>query len=657
MEPATFSKHVAPGVYQIKETGGLVTTSVDRHLADGTMLSAPENGHLLATIDAIILAEYPAAPTIVGQQGASITLLVSSFATLVQWMKARGTHYFGHLTDVDLRRFIFDSSCGLDAVLKSQERLRSVIEEKRQQTPAWSPDFTAVLVAVGISPSQGTRLPAATALWQRFRETGKVPDVQHLPSRQVTTGVLWGRAKCFQLLWRYRKHVADGLSFAPSAGDIAKHVNSHGKPTGHTRELPVDYVCNLVGLAFTWLYEYGPQLAQVQRLLANMPTATGPRQVLLHKTLNEFNAIAASRDWPLRLQTTKDKPKESHVSWNVAVGTFLPTACFVICGIFTARRLAELVSIRTQSLMGTVETGYWYSSYVAKRAKDDAFPCTRSVADSIRALADLMKLRGIDERLPAFSAIRGTGRLGQRLRNALARFGKMVKVDPSDVHSEWRLAPHQFRKIFVLIYRWKYDHPVLIALSVYLGHVNQKHINVYTNSKAWKRDHYEAGKQFTLEKLRDIALGNVEPKGIFGKSLKRAVARALAQVELADESELMAVLRQLIEDRRLDLKATLWGYCGARSAHSNLRRAACATEEDVRSKTSIDPEKSSEEKCAGCLFFCTNSSRRAHWVTKSERLSKSVAAAREGSMVQNKMRERLVIIQRFTRNNFQEGDK
>jgi hypothetical protein len=336
----------------------------------------------------------------------------------------------------------------------------------------------------------------------------------------------------------------------------------------------------------------------------------------------------------------------------VATSTLLPVACFIICGIFTARRMTELVSIRSQSLEGDRQTGYWYSGYLGKRAKEQkGYPCTLSVADSIRALAYLKELRGIDED-EAFAAIRGTQRLGQRLRNGLSRFGRMVTEGLPDGMPHWNLAAHQFRKIFALIYRWRYDHPSLIALSVYFGHVSLKHIKPYTSSVEWRRDYQEAGEQFTLEKVRDIALGKVDPKGIFGKSLQRAIARALAQVELADESEQVAVLTRFIRDRQIDLRANRWGYCGAKGAHSNLRRAACSTPEVVRSKATIDPERSSEEKCAGCLFFCTNSSRRVHWVTKSELLRTSATAAPAGSMAQTVMFQRLEVIERFTRNNF-----
>lgn len=649
MQSANFSKHVAAGQYQIKETGGVITASVDRLLADGSMLSAPENEHLLATIDAIILAEYPSAPSAVGQQGTSVTLLVSNFGILVQWMKVRGIHYFGHLTEVDLLNFIYDSSCGLDAVLKSQELLSEVLQGRKRDRPAPPVDFLQALAEAGIPSTQKARLPAARAMFDKFLASGEVPPRQNLAPRRITTGVLWGRANTFERLWLYRDRVADGLSFDPSRGDIAKHIKRWGKPIEGTRTLPVDYTCNLVGMAFNWLYEYGPMLANVQRALANQPTKKAAREEYLKKTLTDFNLDAASRGWPIRLQTTRDKAKQDHFSWFVATGTYLPVACFVLCAIFTARRMTELVSLVFERLQGDAKTGYWFTSYVGKRAKYDAFPCSSSVADSIRALAYLMELRGVDKNEPVFSAIRGEGRLSQRLRNALAGFGRLVKSEDGD---DWQLAPHQFRKVFALIYRWRYDHPSLIALSVYFGHVNPRHIRPYIDSKEWKRDNLEAGKQFTLAKLRDIAHGKVKPKGIFGKTLERAVARALSQVELADESEQLTVLTQLIERRQLDLRATLWGYCGVRSVHSNLRRAACVTQEDIRSKVTVNPEKSSEDKCAGCFFFCTDTSRRVHWVDKSDRLRIAVVNAPDRSMAKRAMQQRLHTIESFTRNNF-----
>ncbi len=650
MQSATFSKQVAPGQYQIKETGGVFTASVDRVLSDGSMLSSPENEHLLATIDTIIMAEYPAAPTELGQQGTSVTGHISSFGILVQWMKVRGIHYFGHLTDEDLRSFIYDSSCGLDAVLKSQELLSEVLQGHERNGTTPPADLLQALAEAGIPSTQKAWLPAASALFESFRETGKVAPIRELTPKRITTGVLWGRARTFQHLWSYRDRVADGLSFEPSLGNIAKHVKRWGKPIEGTRTLPVDYTCNLVGMAFTWLYEYGPMLADVQRVLAHQPADRADREAHLEKTLSDFNAASAGRGWPIRLQTNRDKPKSDHISWFVATSTYLPIACFVLCGIFTARRMTELVSIVSERLKGNGKTDHWFTSYVGKRAKYDAFPCTWSVADSIRALAYLMELRGLDKGEPVFSAIRGKGRLGQRLRNALARFGRLVKSEDGE---DWQLAAHQFRKIFALIYRWRYDHPSLIALSVYFGHVNPKHIRPYINSKEWKKDNLDAGKQFTLAKLRDIALGKVKPRGIFGKMLERAIARELARVELADESEQVSVLSNLVERRQLDLRATAWGYCGVRSVHSNIRRAACATNKEIRSKATIDPEKSSEDKCAGCFFFCTDQSRRAHWVSKSNRLSTAIVSAPRDTMVKRAMQERYHKIESFTRNNFE----
>lgn len=650
MPSSTFFKHVALGQYQIKETGGVVKASVDRLLADGSMLSAPENGHLLATIDAIILAEYPAAPTTVGQQGASVAGLVSSFGILVQWMKVRGIHYFGHLTGEDLRNFIYDSSCGLDRVLQSQERVGSMLEKHKVSGTAAPMDLTSALVEAGIPSTQHAFLPAARSLFAAFIAKGELPELRQLAPKQVSIGALRSRVTAFQLLWRYRGRFADGLSFEPSLGDIAKLIKRWGKPAVGTRTLPVDYACNLVGMAFNWLYEYGPFLAEVQRVLAFRPLTQKDQRAHLAKTMSDFNVVAASRGWPIRLQT-KPGQNPDHITWYVATSTHLPVACFVICGTFTARRMTELVSLNYDRLQGDAQTGHWFTSYVGKRAKYDAFPCTWSVADSIRALAYLKELRGVDTDNAVFAAIRGTGRLGQRLRNALANFGKLVK---SDDGADWQLAAHQFRKLFALIYRWRYDHPSLIALSLYFGHVNLKHMRSYTNSKEWKRDNMEAGKQFTLAKLRDVALGKVKPKGIFGKSLERAITRALSQVELADESEQLPVLTRLIEQRQLDLRATLWGYCGVKSAHSNLRRAACVTAEDVRSKATVDPETSSEDKCAGCLFFCTDESRQEHWRGKSNRLHIAIVNAPAETMAKRVMQERHRRIESFVRNNFQQ---
>lgn len=655
MQSATFSKYISPGVYQVKETGGMFTVSVDRLLADGTMLSSPENGHLLSTIDAIVESEYPAAPSTAEQQGTSVAGLVSNFSLLVQWMKVRGYHYFSHLTSSDLHDFLYDSACGLDVVLRSQERILEVIEHHKSRGKQSPTGFLDMLAEAGLPPSGSRRLPAAKALFESFATTGKIPDPLELRPQQVTTSALFGRARPFQLLWEHRDSVADGLSFLPSVADIAKCVKKYGKPLGSTRTLPINYVCELVGLAFTWVYEYGPLLAELLRVMELQPSKQDESRLFLHEKLADFNVIAASKDWSLRLRTTKSGSDADTLNWFVAASTFLPIACFIICGIFTARRMTELISIQSKSLSGNRVTGYWHSSYVGKRAMNDDFPCTQSVADAIRALAYLKSIRGIRAGSSVFAAIRGKGRLSSRLRNALKGFGALVQCDLPGGATHWSLAAHQFRRMFALIYRWRYDHPSLIALSVHFGHMNLKQIKAYTSSKEWMRDNQEAGRQFTLEKVRDIALGKVEPKGILGKSLHKAISRRLAQVELVDEDEQDVALNQLISDRQMDLRATQWGYCGAKGVQSNLRRAACSNPDVVRSKANVDPETSSEDKCAGCMFFLTDISRRSHWMRKAEHLRAAAGAAPEGSMAQHLMSRRSEIIERFARNNFTEG--
>lgn len=645
MQQLWINKQIGPGVYQIKETGGVVKASVDRLLADGSMLSAPENAHLLATIDAIIVGEYPTAPVTVGQQGTSIGLLAGHFGVLVQWMRVRGLNYFGHLTSADLQSFIYDSSCGLDTVLKSQERLSLVLAAVKQNKLVMPASFSDALREAGIPTTQSARLPDARTLFNRFIEIGDIPPHSSPTPNRITESVLWGRANTFRLLWIYRNRVEDGLSFEPSSEDISKHIKRFGRPTDSTRTLPIDYMCKLVGMAFTWVYEYGPLLADIYSTRSHPQSPKN--RLYKKKQILEFNAHAQMKGWSIRLRT--DKKNKDELSWQLAARTFLPTACFVICGIFTARRVSELVSLRPESLGGNSKTGYWISSYVAKRAKNDTSPCTKSVADAIGTLVQLMEIRGINKNQPVFEAINGNARLSQRLRNGLARFGKLVNTEDAE---QWALAPHQFRRIFALIYRWQYDHPSLIALSVHLQHLNPKKTHAYTNSKEWKRENQEINKQFTLEKLRNIALGEVKPSGIYGKSLERAISRAIAQIELLDESEQESALTMLIEQRQLELRATIWGYCGAKSVHSNLRRAACTNGDDIRSKAFVDQEKSAEEICAGCLFFATDNSRKAHWQKKSEILLTAANNAPPESIVQNKIRERHQIIERFVRNNF-----
>lgn len=641
------------GIYSIKETAGSFTASANRLLADGTDLFSPENRHLLITIDTIIHAEFPALPDNVAQKGSGVPSRLTSFALLVQWMKVRQIHYFCHLSPNDVYQFVIDSAGGLDKLLLGPERMQALLSEIGDFKRDKSLRFTDALTLCGISPAQSSKLPMTKRTFNNFFEGKKSANSKAAhESFQLSISSLWMRARTLVLLWEYRTEIPDALAFEPSSSELARIVKEYGAPAGSTKSMPVEVATSAVSLAFQWVYEYGPALHQVEVKVKNLPS-NHHKSKMLREILDQFNELAEQRSWTLRLCTQKRShlPSNFH-SHMVAARTILPAASFVLCAIFTARRIAELLSVHGGSLHGSVDTGFWITTYTGKRATDSPKPCTRSVAYTISQLIEQMKLHEISLDKSVFSVTRNKGRLRAFIARALRDFSSLISYDDEDF--TWNLAPHQFRRIFALIYRWRYDHPDLLALSVYFEHTDFKQIYSYTNDPEWRRINQEEALRFTAAKMQSIALGHIEPKGIFGRSLKKLVERELSRIQLTEERGLAGAMEDLAERRHLELKATRWGGCWAKSALSNLKRAACTSSDQVQARATIEPENSSEEVCAGCLFFMTEESRAPHWRAKTASLQQSASAAPPGSMVETRLKQRLHVIERFSRNVFGE---
>lgn len=470
--------------------------------------------------------------------------------------------------------------------------------------------------------------------------------------KPLARNTLYTRVKSFQLLWKYRDVVPDAIKFEPSLADINKLVKKYGHQDGSTHTIPIAAAGKLVAAAFQWVYEFGPALSELERSFAE-PEVDSKRQRVMPK-LESFNQIACAKGWNLALTSKSNLGLPSALLWYLATRTLLPAACFILCCTFTARRLSELLSMTTNSLSGSVETGFWLTSYIAKRDKVETTPCTRSVADSMQTLHRLLVIRGSQKEL-LFSVFRGRN-MKRFAANALKSFAELVRAT-DESGNVWSFAPHQFRRLFALCYFWRYDDPSLAALSFHFQHMNLKQIRAYVNDAEMRRYHLEEGERFTLSKMRAIALGKVNAAGILGKTLKKRIEQLRQQLELTDEDGLTRALERNIHLRKLTLHPTPWGFCGAKESSSNLRRAACNKNADssLKSNELVEPMESAEETCAGCIFHMTDDTRKPHWEAQINSLKRSIEACPKDGLVADALRGRLMIIERFTRNAFGQG--
>jgi hypothetical protein len=122
---------------------------------------------------------------------------------------------------------------------------------------------------------------------------------------------------------------------------------------------------------------------------------------------------------------------------------------------------------------------------------------------------------------------------------------------------------------------------------------------------------------FTEQKIASIAHGLVNFSGVYGKKLAKLIQRMIPSIELTTEQDVERKIRRIVEEQKLHLKATPWGFCGCSSAPSHRRRAACQKKDCASRAIDFDgrpdPTGSDEERCSRCFFFYADSTRVPHW--------------------------------------------
>jgi hypothetical protein len=325
-----------------------------------------------------------------------------------------------------------------------------------------------------------------------------------------------------------------------------------------------------------------------------------------------------------------------------AIRTFLPIACFIAIGVLSARRRTELLTLRKDAVKGTREYGYWLDTYIGKtKRENDLVPVPEVVAKAVK----LMNHFGTYVRSSANKFIFLThaprkrvkpdkqlqsemlGKIDQRI-DAFAKATGNPYVFGSVGWRPWHYSCHQLRKLFAILYVWRYDAGDLSSLSYHLRHFSLEMTLTYLKDTEMIR--LLGGEMFRLaaRKTQAMLQGHLHPAGTFGKKLSRMVERLRPKVRLASDADVERQLLELMKETGTALKANPWGFCACKATPSNIRRAACQQKDCRSGKLGADgrPDHtgSDEVRCSGCLFFFTDETRHAHWQDAETKLERGL---------------------------------
>jgi integrase len=522
-----------------------------------------------------------------------------------------------------LEDFLEKSATGLDSLIDARSKIWRAMESLEER--------------YGISYLQSVRLG-------EIFETARVPFAwnSHLPGAALSIKQYIGGAKKIPQ-WNevgklkvssLRRRAAAVVKLYPyleddDSDDFSSLVKLEGGVSEKTELIPSAVALRFLDKSVIWVVKIIPKVLEYAEAVErykkkhhgknSFELAEEKRRLLqvLNKALKDY--------LPRPIISCPKYAGAGQLHIGLVIRVLAPTACAIVIGAFTARRTGELESLRRGACIGDDATGYWIQTIIEKTLqRDDLTPCPRIVVEAVRLLeimnADWYARTG-DEYLFSVPFLSSEGASEFRFGKNMNRFADIVgvkKYSKGGRDLEWSYSPRQLRKLFAVMYVWRYDAGDISALSYHLRHFSIKTTLGYCRDPELSKEIAAQVSALTVKKLTDTAQGIVRLAGIYGKRLTSLVNRLLGTIRLTTERDVEKQLAQLANDRKIVLKATPWGYCGCSAAPSHLRRASCQRADNP--SRAIDPEDgapdatgSDETRCAGCLFFATDQTRAEWW--------------------------------------------
>lgn len=222
-----------------------------------------------------------------------------------------------------------------------------------------------------------------------------------------------------------------------------------------------------------------------------------------------------------RIRSQHSSSEIEGVSLNKAVHHFLPVACLLVIYAFTGRREVEVRSMRKGCCWDT-QVGPVIRMYSAKYHQEyKNFPTTRLVKKAVEILeliTEPLRVQTGDDsivNIPSLYEQQNSDVIGSKHINEFAEF---IGLQTETV-KEWSLSEHQFRRLFAIMYFYRYDKSDLATLSWHLRHTDFNTTMVYLTDADFQLVMQEVSLQFA----NDVAN---EPSEYGGKMKEELIAFA-----------------------------------------------------------------------------------------------------------------------------------
>ncbi len=583
------------------------------------------------------------------------------------WMARNGIYKFSELTPNDFNELSVElAATGWWGVLDYDSAFQSMLAEAKvdQKTlngllgagkAKWSSlNYDFLKLKLGL-PFPSTQIPmffreGLTSLWgdKRPNPKGLGFSVGNSPDSLQDTfsgiNLLALHPQCF-----------DGINFLPFpfASKLAKQLKHNSIPNRtDTISLP-DAIC-IFKEATKWVYVLSPAIISI---------VTAVREVL-EKIAHDFDLLnhdgrgsKSTRFNTIVKRTIEDQYRQLKLNYNFPYDSLnfayganslkglihtLQTASFILIAINHGRRLNEIIGkdLPYGLYRGCVtDNGYLIPNfnieiYIEKTIQDySQFSCNQVVADCVNVLEKLFELirplnssvktapvNLADKRKEKLFKVRNfsvAGFLGETENYDFSENSKELFRLSSVQHSIINNRAHPFRRLFALLYMYRFDHPELIALQNHLRHISPEATHIYISSgngelsseiqnrlnNLANRENvdldaelHNTSVEYLRNKITDILEGQLVG-GYFPRLVSKLIVRLNTDARFIEDSisAKSCKLTEAIVNRGFMPIPMSTGVCMVGKSKHTRKIASCYE------NNQLNPSKASPETCSKCV--------------------------------------------------------
>lgn len=369
---------------------------------------------------------------------------------------------------------------------------------------------------------------------------------------------------------------------------INKYLSGNKNIENRTPNLSIDESVKILSACMCFVYDYAPIIINAMNYARGLfadEKHTREREKTLDKIENYYSKLASKSDLPFKYisgfaqRRAKHKNKSEPVLYELVKA--LQMSCMVTVAINHGRRKNEILGEGDlpyglyrnccRVVDGAIE-GYEIDIYIEKTVQGwCTLPCNKLVFDSVSVLEKLNEsfyVSGTD-----FSCFGGFAEKSGRQNSLFVVKGIVTSFQHNDArwHSLlakpknnllWKIAgvdnsfltskTHIYRRLFSLLFMYRYDYPRLYDLKHHLRHYSLDMTHTYVTDPAMREDaesinelykkensvafghHKAASEQYIADKVKDI-LSEIPTAGGFTKTVHKIFRHFLRDVVFANE--------------------------------------------------------------------------------------------------------------------------